>query len=152
MFNTRLKAELMQSQQLQSFTHYLNSIKQNIAVIEFSPSGIILDANQAFLNTVGYSLAEIQGQHHRIFCLPDYANSQQYNEFWQQLSTGKSQALTFLRVGKQGQKIWLEATYFPVVEHGKVSRIVKFACNVSDKTRQSKEQQAVIAGCKSHRL
>lgn len=145
MFNTRLKTELMQSQQqLQSYTHYLNSIKQNIAVIEFTPLGIILSANQAFLDTVGYSLDEITGQHHRIFCEADYAQSADYSNFWQQLAAGKSQALTFLRLGKQGQKIWLEATYFPVLEQGVVTKVVKFASDVSDKTRQQKEQEAVI--------
>lgn len=145
MFNTRLKTELMQSQQqLQSYTHYLNSIKQNIAVIEFTPLGIILSANQAFLDTVGYSLDEITGQHHRIFCESDYAQSRDYNNFWQQLAAGKSQSLTFLRLGKQGQKIWLEATYFPVLEQGVVTKVVKFASDVSRKTRLQKEQEAVI--------
>lgn len=145
MFNTRLKTELMQNQQqLQSYTHYLNSIKQNIAVIEFTPLGIILSANKAFLDTVGYSLDEITGQHHRIFCEADYAQSRDYSNFWQQLAAGKSQSLTFLRLGKQGQKIWLEATYFPVLEQGVVTKVVKFASDVSDKTRQQKEQEAVI--------
>lgn len=145
MFNTRLKTELMQNQQqLQSYTHYLNSIKQNIAVIEFTPLGIILSANKAFLDTVGYSLDEITGQHHRIFCEADYAQSRDYSNFWQQLVAGKSQSLTFLRLGKQGQKIWLEATYFPVLEQGVVTKVVKFASDVSDKTRQQKEQEAVI--------
>jgi methyl-accepting chemotaxis protein len=145
MFNTKLKTTLQQhQQQLQDMTYYLNSIKQNIAVIEFTPDGIILTANQSFLDTVGYQLDEIAGQHHRLFCPEEYAKSAEYQQFWQELKQGKSQALTFLRIGKQGQKIWLEATYFPVTEQGVVTKIVKFASDVSSKTRQLKEQEAII--------
>lgn len=146
MFNTRLKADLLQRQQeCLSFNHYMDAIKRHIAVIEFTPEGQILTANDAFLCTVGYRLEEITGKHHRIFCAPDYAESPGYKAFWQQLANGQSQALTFLRLGKQGQKIWLEATYIPVIEQGSVTKVVKFACDVSSKTRQLNEQQAVIS-------
>ncbi|WP_313771338.1 PAS domain-containing methyl-accepting chemotaxis protein [Rheinheimera sp. 4Y26] len=146
MFNQKLKIALQQSQHdLQSVQHYISSIERNIAVIEFLPDGTILHANRAFLDTVGYRWDEICGRHHSMFCDKEHQQSKTYQQFWQQLAQGHSQADTFMRLCKNGQKIWLEATYFPVIEQGKVVKVVKFAADVSAKTRQLMEQQAIIA-------
>ncbi len=146
MFNQKLKVALQQSQHdLQSVQHYISSIERNIAVIEFLPDGTILHANRAFLDTVGYRWDEICGRHHSMFCDKEHQQSKSYQLFWQQLAQGHSQADTFMRLHKSGQKIWLEATYFPVLQHGKVVKVVKFAADVSTKTRQQQEQQAIIA-------
>ncbi|WP_306522802.1 PAS domain-containing methyl-accepting chemotaxis protein [Rheinheimera sp.] len=146
MFNQKLKIALQQSQQdLQSIQLYISSIERHIAVIEFMPDGTILHANNTFLETVGYRWDEICGRHHSMFCDNNHIQSDDYRRFWQQLGMGQSQAQTFMRLSKTGQKIWLEATYFPVLQQGKVVKVVKFAADVSYKTRQLMEQQAIIA-------
>ena len=40
----------------------LQAIRQSMAMIEFTPDGIILDANPAFLGVVNYRLEEIVGK------------------------------------------------------------------------------------------
>ena len=45
------------------------------AIIEFDLDGTVISANQNFLDTFGYELEEIAGEHHRIFCEPGYAAS-----------------------------------------------------------------------------
>ena len=70
------------------------------AVIEFTPVGEILTANDLFLGTMGYSLAEVQGKHHRMFVSPDYARSSDYAELWARLNRGDYVSGDFQRVGK----------------------------------------------------
>ncbi len=125
------------------------AVQQQIPLIEFSPQGEILQANALFLQAVGYSSVELAGAHHRIFCPPAYASSREYQQFWQQLAMGEPQAGTFLRRQKNGTALWLEATYVPVKQQGQVVRIIKFATDVTAKTLQLQEQQAILAALDS---
>src|SRR4051794_18246778 len=62
------------------------------AVLELSPAGEILSANQNFLRATGYSLDEICGQHHSIFVDPSYRQSAEYRLFWDKLGRGEYDA------------------------------------------------------------
>ena len=128
MFNKKLKQALQQKEaQIRSLSAELKAVHDNLAMIEFTADGHILEANAAFLSVVGYSLDEVKGQHHRMFCEPGYAASNEYQQFWQQLGSGQVQSRTFERVAKNGDKVWLEATYFPVVVDGQVVKVIKIA-------------------------
>lgn len=94
----------------------LDALSLSHAVIYFKPDGTILDANQNFLNAVGYSLKEIQGQHHRMFCEDSYANSQEYKDFWKKLANGEFFSAQYKRFGKGGKEIWIEASYNPIFD------------------------------------
>ncbi|HWV14839.1 MAG TPA: PAS domain-containing methyl-accepting chemotaxis protein [Cellvibrio sp.] len=117
--------------QSHSLENDLNAIKTNMAFIEFSPIGEIINANDLFLAVVGYERAEVQGQHHRIFCERGYASSQEYLSFWEQLRAGRPQSGTFKRLGKNGQAIWLQASYFPVLDNGRVTKVIKIASDIT---------------------
>jgi PAS domain S-box-containing protein len=102
------------------------------AIVEFSPDGIVLNANNKFLSTMGYTLAEVRGQHHRMFVEPAYRSSAEYAEFWNSLRRGQSCAQQFKRVAKNGKEIWLDGSYNPLLDaHGKVSIVVKFATDIT---------------------
>ncbi len=132
MFNAKLKNELAAERARALQSEALNhAMHAHLPMIEFTPEGHILDASPLFLSTVGYSLKEIVGQHHAIFCRKEDSDSPSYREFWRKLANGHSQQGTFQRVGKHGQEIWLEATYFPVSQDGKVSKVVKIASDVT---------------------
>ena len=145
MFNKKLKQALQQKEaQIRSLSAELKAVHDNLAMIEFTADGHILEANAAFLSVVGYSLDEVKGQHHRMFCEPGYAASNEYQQFWQQLGSGQVQSRTFERVAKNGDKVWLEATYFPVVVDGQVVKVIKIASDVTAKTDLALEQEAII--------
>ncbi|WP_445989426.1 methyl-accepting chemotaxis protein [Chromobacterium haemolyticum] len=117
------------------------AISRSMAQIEFDLDGNIQDANENFLNTFGYTLAEIRGKHHRMLCEADYAASPDYAEFWRQLRQGKFFQGQFKRLSKNGQTIWLEATYNPVYDlNGKPVRVVKFAQDISRRMQQLQTQ------------
>ena len=103
------------------------------AIIHFNLDGTIVSANENFLKTVGYSLDEIQGKHHRMFVEPSMRDSSAYREFWESLNRGEYQAAEYKRIGKGGREVWILATYNPILdEKGKPFKIVKFAADVTE--------------------
>ncbi|ARU59371.1 Pas/Pac sensor-containing methyl-accepting chemotaxis sensory transducer [Oleiphilus messinensis] len=117
----------------------LEALDRSLAVIEFTPTGEILHANNNFLNTVGYSLDEIKNRHHRLFCYDSFY--QDHPHFWDDLAKGRFQSGKFERKHKNGSRICLEATYNPVQgPNGKVDRVIKFA---TDTTAQVEHDEAV---------
>lgn len=109
------------------------ALNANMAYVEFSPEGTILSFSPQFSTLTGYSEMELVGKHHRILCLPDYANSIRYQEFWRKLATGESFADKFKRLAKGNKEVWLEATYIPVKdEAGNITKIVKIATDITE--------------------
>ncbi len=112
----------------------LDAISRAQAIIEFTPTGEIVTANQNFLNAVGYSLEEIRGKHHRIFCEDSIRNDPSYGEFWRRLGSGEYTSAEYKRIAKSGKPIWIQASYNPIFdENGKVFKIIKFATDVTDR-------------------
>nr|WP_239692349.1 PAS domain-containing protein [Pseudomonas sp. NFACC19-2] len=95
-------------------------------MIEFTPDGIILDANPAFLGVVNYRLEEIVGKHHRLFCSRNLSESLAYQQFWQRLRQGEHFSDRFPRLTQDGKEVWLEATYMPIRDdQGLVTKVMK---------------------------
>ncbi len=112
----------------------LSAVSRSQAVIEFTPTGDIITANENFCGALGYSLSEIQGKHHRMFCDPAYVKTEEYRQFWERLGRGEFTANEFLRFGKGGKEIWIQAAYNPIVDDkGKVFKVVKFATDVTER-------------------
>ena len=125
--------------------HILDSLKDSVAFIEFTPTGNILDANDNFLNAVGYTLDEIKGKHHQIFCDKTYIKSNEYQLFWQQLAAGHSIKNKFQRFTKSGSSIWLEASYNAVKnESGEINSIVKIATDVTESVEKFNIQNGIL--------
>ncbi len=108
------------------------AIERVQAVIEFDLTGRVLRANDNFLNTFGYTATEVEGQHHRMFCDPDYSRSPEYIAFWERLSRGEFNAGEYRRVNKHGDDVWIQASYNPILDiDGKPLKVVKFATDVT---------------------
>jgi methyl-accepting chemotaxis protein len=115
----------------------LKALDRALARIEFDLEGRILTANDNFLATLGYSLKEIQGQHHRLFCEPGLVNSSEYGDFWRRLNAGEFFRGQFKRLGKHGRVVWLEASYNPVYDaSGRLYKVVKYASDISERVEK----------------
>jgi methyl-accepting chemotaxis protein len=124
--------------------HKLKAINLSMAIIEFSPDGVILDANENFLKTVKYAKKEIVGQHHSIFCDNDYKKSPDYRQFWDSLKKGTFFSDKFKRVDKHGCELWLEASYNPVLdENGVVYKVIKIASDTTKFIQQFNNQKDI---------
>ncbi len=111
----------------------IDAINKAQAVIHFNLDGTIIDANENFLNTFGYSLDEVKGKHHSLFVESTYSTSNDYKVFWEKLAQGEYQAAEYKRIGKSGKEIWIQASYNPIFDsNGQVRKVVKFATNVTE--------------------
>ncbi len=111
----------------------VSAISKAQAVVEFDMAGNVLSANDNFLATIGYELEDIVGQHHRVFCEDDYAASLEYRKFWQKLNRGEFDTGRYQRRGNNGKRIWLQATYNPILDlNGKPYKVVKYAVDVTE--------------------
>jgi len=111
----------------------VDAIDRSQAMISFTLDGTILDANQNFLDTMGYGLDEVRGKHHSMFVPADYATSQDYRDFWAALRHGQFQRNQFRRLGKGGREVWIEASYNPILDpDGKPYKVVKVATNITE--------------------
>ena len=146
MFNAHCKRELAKCRLALAETFAsLEALENSMIMIEFTPDGTILDANKMFLATMGYDLADVCGKHHRILCESSHPNSSDKPDFWEHLARGESISDRFLRLGKQGNEIWLEASYNPVRDKdGRIVKIIKIATDISSHMRLEQEKSSMI--------
>jgi methyl-accepting chemotaxis protein len=123
----------------------LASINKIQAVIEFDTQGKILNANDNFLNALGYSLGEVRGQHNSMFIEPAYRATPEYREFWAKLARGEYDANQYKRIGKAGKEVWIQASYNPILDaKGNAFKVVKFATDVTAQVLASQALQAAV--------
>ncbi|MFB9911640.1 methyl-accepting chemotaxis protein [Rhizobium paknamense] len=127
------------------------------AVIEFTPSGEILGANQNFLKALGYELAEIKGKHHSMFCDKAFVGSADYGAFWSRLAGGQLVDGEFTRITKSGAPVYIQASYNPIFDsNGKVFKVVKLATDVTERVnnvhRLGQGLEAIAAGDLTHTI
>ena len=119
------------------------AISRSQGLIEFSPDGTILFANENFLKALGYTLDEVKGRHHSMFVDPEETAQPAYAAFWDKLRRGEYDAGQYCRFGKGGREVWIQASYNPIFDDaGRVLKVVKFATDIS----AQKEQQADADG------
>lgn len=120
----------------------LQAINRAMATIEFTPQGQIIDANDNFLHTMGYTLDALRGQHHRLLCERSYIDSPAYTQLWQRLQRGEFFAGRISRLHCDGSTVWLEASYNPVLdEDGKVASVIKFATDITRQMQQVQQER-----------
>ncbi|KMY37685.1 methyl-accepting chemotaxis protein [Aeromonas caviae] len=129
-----------QHQRLGRLEALTEALDRSWAMIEFTPNGDIIHANANFLSVMGYTLSEIAGRHHRIFCDETFLREQP--RFWEELARGQFKSGLFMRHDSRGQAVWLEATYNPIRDgSGKVVRVVKFASDITARIEQNHATQ-----------
>ena len=122
------------------------AISRSQAVIEFELDGTIIEANENFLNVMGYKLDEVKGRHHSMFVDEAYRTSAEYKEFWAKLNRGEYQQAEYKRIGKGGKEVWIQASYNPILDSdGKPRKVVKYATDVTAQKMSSADSQGQIA-------
>jgi len=133
-FATDVTAEKLQTAEYEG---KLRAIDRAQAVIEFNLDGTVITANDNFLRIFGYTLGEVVGKHHRVFCDPAYAETQEYSQFWQSLGRGEYVSDEFRRINKTGAEVWLQASYNPIFDaDGTLLKVVKFASDITTEVQK----------------
>lgn len=110
----------------------LSAVEQSLAMIEFDEQGKVLWVNENFAQAMGYRSAEMIGMLHKQFCTKDFVDSAEYIKLWNGLRKGEAFQDKIRRITKQGNPIWLEATYMPIWdEEGMVKAVLKIATDIN---------------------
>ena len=124
----------------------MKTADRSMAIIEFDLDSKVIGANKNFLDTMGYSLEEIRGKHHEMFCDPDFRSSEEYRQLWRNLKSGEFVTGRFKRINKLGEEVWLEASYNPVLDpNGRVVSFVKFATDITASVLQNRKESESAA-------
>jgi methyl-accepting chemotaxis protein len=148
MFSGQKQAKLADALRLQELGALVAAMERSQAVIEFKLDGTILRANPNFLDALGYTASEIEGRHHSLFVPAGEAQNAEYREFWARLNRGEFVAAKFLRIGKGGREVWIQASYNPVLDSaGKPYKVIKFATDLTaiEQERMQAEAQRRLA-------
>lgn len=109
------------------------ALTRSQAFVEFDLDGTISSANDNFLKMFGYSQSELSGNSHDLFCESSYTESNDYKRFWSNLNKGDFQAGEFQLNGKNGKKVWVVASYSPLIsEDGKPYKILMLVSDISE--------------------
>ncbi len=123
----------------------VKAISRSQAVIQFSMDGTILDANENFLNAMGYTLDEIKGRHHRMFVDPEFASGPGYEQFWTSLKKGEYFSAEYKRFAKGGREVWIQASYNPVFDANKNPvKVIKFATDITQQKAKNADYEGKI--------
>ncbi|ETD85608.1 methyl-accepting chemotaxis protein [Rhodobacter capsulatus] len=127
------------------------AVETALAVIIFDMSGKIEQANPVYSALMGYAPAELSGKSIAVVMPPEDAARIGKGPFWDGLRAGQVQRVTAARLRKNGDTVWIEATYVPVRDSaGKVTQVVNFAADVTEKTQKAKRMEAMMqAICRS---
>jgi methyl-accepting chemotaxis protein len=124
----------------------LAAFRRSQAMIEFTPTGEVLDANENFLRVMGYTLTEVVGQHHRMFVDPSHAASEEYAAFWRALGAGETKLAEFRRLAKGGREVWIQGSYFPLLDDaGRLLRVVKIANDITAQSAANADARGQVA-------
>lgn len=122
-----------------------DAVDRSFATIEFDLDGHVLAANETFLTLTGYTLDEVRGQHHSVFCDPSHAHSLAYRQFWQKLGRGEFDQGEYKRLGKDGRELWIQATYNPILGlDGRPWKVLKLAQDVTAAKRERVEAEGRV--------
>ncbi len=126
------------------FSGQIEAIGKSQAVISFKMDGTIIEANDNFLNTIGYRLEDIQGKHHSMFVMPEERTSVAYKQFWESLNNGQFLSDQFKRLGNGGKEIWLQASYNPILDpDGRPFKVVKYATDITEEKNQEVKNRQI---------
>ncbi|KAI2681335.1 PAS domain-containing methyl-accepting chemotaxis protein [Pseudomonas sp. TNT3] len=150
MFNLHHKSDLLEIERfscaLTEANGKLAAISRSMAIIEFTPEGVVIDANDNFCSVMGYSVEEVRGKHHRMFCEEAFYRSEEYAKLWRDLARGEPVTGTFSRLNKRGQEVWLEASYMPVLGADRqVKSVMKVASDITDRINKEHENDSLLA-------
>lgn len=126
-------SEIKQAQQMMQ-ARLDSANNAGIAYVEFDTQARIVNCNYIFAESMGFASAdELKGLEHKHLVTADYAASEAYRQFWDDLRAGKPTTGIFERRNRLGQPVWLRGGYSALRDlAGNVVGIVKMATPLAE--------------------
>lgn len=116
--------------------HVVQAIEDHLATIRFDLNRQVQFVNDNFAKSLGYTTEEMYGMHHSMLCFPEFSQDVSYERFWKDLERGKSFQDKIKRKDRNGDEVYLEATYMPVRnERSQVVGVFKVATNITSRQK-----------------
>lgn len=115
----------------------INAVNNTLMTIEYTTKGILLTANNNYLNSMHYSLDELQGVN-----VLDLVKSErkELEDVINKVAKGEYYEKIMKRFAKYGEVKWLYSTYTPYYDaSGKITKVLYFAFDVTE-TKQYAEK------------
>jgi methyl-accepting chemotaxis protein len=143
---TKKNTVSIDADELANLRGQVSAIGKSQAVIEFTLDGIVLDANDNFLQVLGYRLDEVRGKHHSMFVDSNYRQSIEYKNFWNRLGRGEFDAGQYKRITKDGKEVWIQASYNPILDNNnRPFKVVKYATDVTEVVTRNADYSGQLA-------
>ncbi len=136
-----LKAKEVLARQVEAqktlYENELAAIRKSTGVVDMDLDGKITDANDIFLNALGYNKEELLSKDpHDLMNKADLEKGE-YKKNWNNVLHGEAFSEQIKRIGKDGKEVWLEATYNPILTiEGSISKVIKVVHYARDITEQ----------------
>lgn len=125
-----------QSDELQGV---FDAINENTGTIEFSPEGIITNANEYILRLLKIKMSIIDQKHHSNIVSPEEKNSDEFYSFWQDIRAGKTKLIK-RRYFVAQKELWLQETFKPLYHsNGELSKVLAMYSDITTSETQKKE-------------
>lgn len=136
----KLKEEQNRSQQREvEMTGLIGAVNNTMLTLEFTPKGVLLDANERYLKTMNFDKAELQGVN--IMEINPQA-SKELELMLQTVASGKYYEKETMRTTKKGDVKWLWATYTPYYDsEGKIVKILYLAMDITEYKKECESLQ-----------
>ncbi len=123
----------------------IDALGQSQAIIEFSLDGIVLNANENFLNAMDVKASDIIGKSHGLFCPKSDHEDGSFAQHWSNLRRGEFLRGKFHRVNLKGEEVILQASYNPVLNsEGKPYKVVKIATDITETEQTSSYRKKTL--------
>jgi PAS domain S-box-containing protein len=104
----------------------LSAIHSSQSVAEYTIEGSLTKVNSNYLELFGYTQNEVVGEHHRIFITKEDKNSDEYRQFWKDLSMGYPKKGVYRRLNRKGDIITVRSSFSTIKNHsGEVVKIME---------------------------
>jgi len=128
------------------FEGQISAIGKSQGVVEISLDGMILKANEVYLNMLGYTEQALLGQHVSMVLDPVYAKSSAYTTLWSKLVQGGSDSGQYKRIAKDGKEVWIQASYNPIYDlNGKPFKIVNYTIDITSQKLEAANNAGQIS-------
>jgi PAS domain S-box-containing protein len=109
------------------------AIRNSQVVIAYAMDGTILDMNDGFLKLFHYNREELMGKNARMFGDQSAEQSATFRETWERLNRGEFSRGEGKRVTKDGQEIWIQFFYNPIMgADGKPYKVINYFNDVTE--------------------
>jgi methyl-accepting chemotaxis protein len=80
-----------------------------------------------------------------MFCDAAYTETEEYKSFWKKLGSGELESGEYKRFRKNGDEIWINASYNPIFDaEGRPYKVVKYATDITKQKVQAAEHESKI--------